>query len=228
MPPVAINRRSAKSIEQPRHRDGVDNAADREAADHHAGDRGAGDAFGLQQRRHVGKHAEHEYRFQEHGAEAVFRQRIAEHRAIVRNEAREIEAAGRLAHAAEARDRECERDQIDGAGGRRTRRASRSSRRSRRRPRRPGDCRSWLRTAACRTRPGAAPPARGRRPTRTRSGRRRRRSSRRARAGPSAFRNSCASPQASVVMPPMSMHTAISRALLNMSASAPSTGCTSA
>ena len=31
-------------------------------------------------------------------------------------------------------------------------------------------------------------------------------------------------PQASVVMPPMSMHTAISRALLNMSASAPSTG----
>jgi len=37
-----------------------------------------------------------------------------------------------------------------------------------------------------------------------------------------------ASPHASVATPTMNMQSAISRVLLNMSASAPSTGCTSA
>ena len=70
----------------------------------------------VQHRRHVREHAEHENRFHKHGAEAVFRQRIAQHRAIVRQQRRKIEAAGGFAYAAETRDRESERDQIDAAG----------------------------------------------------------------------------------------------------------------
>ena len=60
-------------LEQPPDHEGVDNAADTEAGDHDAGDRCARLAFGTQELRHIGKHAEQEYAFEKDRAETIRR-----------------------------------------------------------------------------------------------------------------------------------------------------------
>jgi hypothetical protein len=94
----------------------VNNAADTKPGDNHARHGRALHAIGAQQSCHVGKDTEQEYGFNEDRAETVFRHRIAEDRAIVRNQSRQVETAGLLPNASKPGDCDGERDEIDGAG----------------------------------------------------------------------------------------------------------------
>ena len=182
----------------------------------------------VQQDRHVGKHAEQEERFDEHRAEAIFRQRIAEDGAIVRNECRQVEASWRFVQprkpgiatasatrsiAAGHEEHAAPADEVAdhaGAGGAQQIAAS------------------WPRTAAGRSRPAAARTGTRSPTTASAIGN----------TPPAAMPGDHAQghqhfevrrqPAASVAMPTTSMQPQISRVLLNMSASAPSTGWTSA
>src|SRR5215510_9508764 len=66
--------------------------------------------------RHVGKHAEQKHSFNEDRAETILRHRIAKDSAIVRNQRRQVETPGLLAHTSKSGHGNCERDEINCAG----------------------------------------------------------------------------------------------------------------
>jgi len=66
--------------------------------------------------RHVGKHTEQKHSFNEDRAETILRHRIAKDRAIVRNQSRQVEMPGLLAHISKPGNGNRECDEINCAG----------------------------------------------------------------------------------------------------------------
>src|SRR5262252_5960364 len=66
--------------------------------------------------RHVGKHTKQKHSFNEDRAETILRHRIAEDRAIIRNQGRQVETPGLLAHISKSGNGNGECDEINCAG----------------------------------------------------------------------------------------------------------------
>ena len=147
--PAIIMPVDAEPRQEPRHRHGVEQAADRKARDDDARDRKPGFAEFEQERRDEGKQAEHAAAFDEDGRVAELRAfGIAEDRAIALPERRQARPRRpRQRRAAEIRRPPRSRPASPPRRARPARRASRGNRRSGPTPRRPADCRSWRRPA---------------------------------------------------------------------------------